>query len=157
MNSWWRLQPADNVHNLNPRPQLVLKRLHHRFLCTPPSPHPHPHCLHPWLLHTPLSGDNGQTPANHVDVKSTIPRVRLFYDSAGFALRHVYGCRGNCLCLSAHAALSCERSATGIGKLHVRERARGMGGGGGEGGAGESWSWLSWQQGNAPWDGVFPR
>lgn len=55
MNIWWRLQPADNVHNLNPRPQLVLKRLHHRFLCTP-----HPHRLHPRLPHTSLPATRGQ-------------------------------------------------------------------------------------------------
>lgn len=41
-----------------------------------------------------------------------------------------------------------------------RERERGREGGGHKGGrdrARESSFWLSWQQGNAPWDGVFPR
>lgn len=50
VSSWWRLQPADSVHNLNPRPQPVLKSLHH--LSSPPTPF----CLFsPSLFCSPIS------------------------------------------------------------------------------------------------------
>lgn len=40
VSSWWRLRPADSVHNLNHRPQPVLKCLHHHSLSSPSFPSP---------------------------------------------------------------------------------------------------------------------